>query len=96
MILIVAPWSSFWDRNGIAWLIPTARAYLGNDFVRGAVSGVGFLTAGAGLVELAGVFGLRRPHPEETVSRRSASADADPLRRSTSAKADGEPHMPVE
>jgi hypothetical protein len=61
----VAPWSSFWDRNLFAWLIPAARAYIVNDYVRGAVTGVGFITAGAGLVELAGVFGLRRPAAEE-------------------------------
>ena len=61
----MAPWSSLWDRNAIAWLIPAARAYIANDYVRGAVTGVGFITAGAGLLELAGVFGLRRAAPEE-------------------------------
>jgi hypothetical protein len=60
LILIVAPWSSFWDRNGIAWTLPMIRGYLSNHFVRGAVTGVGIITACAGLVELAGVFGLRR------------------------------------
>ena len=60
LILIVAPWSSYWDRNGIAWMLPTVRAYLSNYFIRGAVTGIGVITACAGLVELAGVFGLRR------------------------------------
>ena len=60
MILIVAPWSSFWDRNGLASMLPGVRAYLSNPFVRGAVTGIGIITAGAGLAELASVFGLRR------------------------------------
>jgi hypothetical protein len=63
LILIVAPWSSFWDRNGIAWMVPVVRGYLSNHFVRGAVTGIGVITACAGLVELAGVFGLRHAAP---------------------------------
>jgi len=34
--------------------------WLSNDFLRGAVSGVGVITASAGLAELAGAFGLSR------------------------------------
>ena len=71
LILIVAPWSQFWDRNGIAWMVPLVRGYLSNHFVRGAVTGVGVITACAGLVELAGVFGLRRPHPAPDTLPRS-------------------------
>lgn len=63
LILIVAPWSSFWDCNGIAWMVPVVRGYLSNHFVRGAVTGIGVITACAGLVELAGVFGLRHAAP---------------------------------
>ena len=60
LILVVAPWSSFWDRNGIASMLPVARGYLSSPFIRGAVTGIGVITACAGLVELASVFGLRR------------------------------------
>jgi hypothetical protein len=35
-------------------------SWLSNPFVRGAVSGIGVITATAGLAELAGAFGLRR------------------------------------
>ena len=70
LILIVAPWSSFWERNGIAWMMPMVRSYVTNPFVRGAVTGIGVITACAGLVELAGVFGLRRS---------AASPDAPPV-----------------
>ena len=61
LILIVAPWSGFWDHNGLAAWLPSTGAWLTSPFVRGAVSGIGLITAIAGLVELAGVFGLRRP-----------------------------------
>lgn len=60
LILIVVPWSGFWDRNAFAFLIPAARPWLASPFLRGAVSGVGIITACAGLVELASAFGLRR------------------------------------
>jgi hypothetical protein len=41
-------------------MVPAARGYLANHFVRGAITGVGLITACAGLVELAGVFGFGR------------------------------------
>jgi hypothetical protein len=59
LILIVAPWSGFWDQNGLASWFPSA-AWITSPFVRGAVTGIGVITSVAGLVELAGVFGLRR------------------------------------
>lgn len=61
LILIVAPWSGFWERNGLASWLPSAGAWITSPFVRGAVTGVGIITAIAGFLELAGVFGLRRP-----------------------------------
>jgi hypothetical protein len=62
---MVAPWSAFWDRNFFAQTL-TASGWLASPFVRGAVSGVGVITASAGLAELAGAFGLRRREPEPT------------------------------
>lgn len=61
LILIVAPWSGFWEQNGFLAAYPAADAWLASPFVRGAVTGVGVITAIAGFLELAGVFGLRRP-----------------------------------
>ena len=60
LILVVAPWSSFWDRNVFAALSPTLDVVLGSAYTRGAVSGVGLITIVAGLAELAGAFGSRR------------------------------------
>ncbi len=61
----MAPWSGFWDRNFFAQT-PALSSWLSNPFVRGAVSGVGVITASAGLAELAGAFGLRRREPNIT------------------------------
>lgn len=59
-VLMVAPWkTAFWDHNFFIDRLPLFEAVLGNVFVRGAVSGIGFLTALAGLAELAGLFGVR-------------------------------------
>lgn len=62
LLLIVLPWSSFWERNyfGIAW--PALQPLLTNNFVRGAVSGLGVLNLLAGFSELAPIFGPRDRH----------------------------------
>jgi hypothetical protein len=55
----VLPWSTFWERNyfGAAW--PALLPILTNDFVRGAISGLGVLNLLAGIAELAPVFSPR-------------------------------------
>lgn len=59
-VLIVAPWkAAFWDHNFFIDRLPFFESVLGNVFVRGAVSGIGGLTALAGLAELASLFGAR-------------------------------------
>ena len=60
LILIVAPWSAFWDRNFFAAAVPALDGLLDSPFARGAVSGIGAITAIAGLAELAAVFLTRR------------------------------------
>lgn len=65
LILIVAPWSGFWDRNFFAASVPALEGVLASPFARGAVSGIGAITAIAGLSELGAVFLARRrsePH----------------------------------
>jgi hypothetical protein len=63
LILIVAPWSAFWDRNAFAQA-EMVRPFLESPFVRGGVSGIGLITAVAGLAELAAAF-RRRPAADE-------------------------------
>jgi hypothetical protein len=59
-ILVVAPWSGFWERNFFAASAPALQPWLQSPFVRGAVSGVGVVTALAGLAELGGILSSRR------------------------------------
>jgi hypothetical protein len=64
LVLLVAPWSGFWFRNVFAQNAVVADL-LSNPFVRGTVSGIGLITATAGLAELAGAFSRgRRREPE--------------------------------
>jgi hypothetical protein len=60
LILVVAPWSAFWDRNFFAEAVPALDGILASPFARGAVSGIGGITVIAGLTELAAAFVSRR------------------------------------
>jgi hypothetical protein len=62
LLLIVLPWSSFWERNYFALVIPAIQPLLTNNFIRGAVSGLGVLNLLAGFAELAPVFAPRDRH----------------------------------
>jgi hypothetical protein len=57
---VVAPWSGFWEHNFFAARLPALEPLLSNLFVRGAVSGIGAITAFAGLAELVALLGVRR------------------------------------
>ena len=46
------PWSSFWELNYFGRLLPALVPVLRNDFVRGAVSGLGVINLIAGFFEL--------------------------------------------
>ena len=60
LILIVAPWSGFWDRNFFAAILPAIADFIGSPYARGAVSGVGVVTLLAGLAEIGGALAVRR------------------------------------
>ena len=55
LVLIVIPWLAFWDRNYFAQLAPPLEALITNNFVRGAVSGLGMINVSVGLVELVSI-----------------------------------------
>lgn len=61
LVLLVAPWTSFWDRNLFVEANPLAEAVLTMHVVRGGVSGLGLLNLGAGVVELARLLVRREP-----------------------------------
>jgi len=58
----VLPWSTFWERNYFVYAWPELRPFVTNDFVRGAISGLGFVNLFAGFAELVPVFAARVPH----------------------------------
>jgi hypothetical protein len=59
LLLILIPWSAFWDRNYFVESLPMLGALLTNNFVRGAVSGLGVVNLLAALGELADMFSGR-------------------------------------
>ena len=65
LALLVAPWSRFWDRNWFVAALPVLEQLLASPYARGAVSGVGLITAFAGLAELFAAFGFRREPPPQ-------------------------------
>ena len=60
LVLLVVPWSPFWDRNYFLQLWPALEAVTRSNLVRGAVSGLGVINLWAAMSELAMLFGLRR------------------------------------
>ena len=84
LVLTVAPWSRYWDRNYFAETLPLVGAMITNNFVRGAVSGLGLVNIAVAISELASIFAARRidspvisinRHPEEQSTLAEASAD---------------------
>lgn len=53
LLLIVAPWSAYWDRNYFAQLSPALHAFITNNYARGAVTGLGAVNLMAALADLA-------------------------------------------
>jgi hypothetical protein len=57
LLLIVMPWwPAFWEHNYFALAWPPLRTVLTNNFVRGAVSGLGLVNLFAGFADLARLF----------------------------------------
>ena len=57
--LVVVPWSTFWDHNYFANAVPLVHAFITNNFVRGAVSGLGVVNIVVGLRELISMLFVR-------------------------------------
>lgn len=52
LFLMFAPWSVLWEHNFLLSYSPGLRAFALNNFVRGGVSGLGFVDCILGLTEL--------------------------------------------
>jgi hypothetical protein len=60
LLLLLVPWSSFWERNYFAVAWPWFEDLLRNNYVRGAVSGLGIVNLLMGFAELFAVLSARR------------------------------------
>jgi hypothetical protein len=75
-MLVVIPWSPYWDHNYFAAAIPAVHRFIINNFVRGAVSGLGVVNATAAVVELVAPLFVRRSPARQSVGiTPSATAD---------------------
>jgi hypothetical protein len=60
VLLVLVPWSAYWERNYFAQILPGLSAVMANHFVRGGVSGLGVINVVAGIAELFSLFSSRR------------------------------------
>ena len=56
LVLTLAPWSAYWDRNYFAETLPIVHELITNNFVRGAVTGLGLVNICAAVADLVGMF----------------------------------------
>jgi hypothetical protein len=59
----VIPWFPFWDDNYFAQVVPAVENLITNNFVRGAVSGLGLVNVYFGLSELVSTLSARHLSP---------------------------------
>jgi hypothetical protein len=70
LVLVLIPWSIYWERNYFLQLLPVLEPFFTNDFVRGAVSGLGLVNFVAGVVEIWSFLTTRHvPEPVVSISR---------------------------
>ena len=60
LLLVLVPWSPFWERNYFLTEFPALLMIVRNNYVRGAVSGLGVVNLLMGFNELAAVLLARR------------------------------------
>ena len=66
LLLVLIPWSAFWDQNYLARIVPGLGALIINNYVRGAVSGLGLVNMWSALAELADLVASRTAGTNET------------------------------
>ena len=65
VLLVLAPWSALWQRNYFGAQFPWLGIWMMSPYVKGAVTGIGLITALGGLRDLVSAFMLRQSsnHP---------------------------------
>jgi len=61
-------WPAFWEHNYFAVAWPPLGTLLTNNFVRGAVSGLGVVNLVAGFADLARLFAAHEPDEPDEMS----------------------------
>ena len=66
LLLVLIPWSAIWDQNYLARVVPGLGALIINNYVRGAVSGLGLVNMWSALAELADLVTSRTAATNES------------------------------
>lgn len=66
LILIVLPWTQFWDRNYFMGMNGSFEMALTNPILRGVVSGVGIVSFAVGVLEIVAILIRRRSEQFDT------------------------------
>ena len=76
LVLVLAPWSTFWEDNYFLRIWAPLQVLAMNDFVRGAVSGIGLLNVAAAVAEMHAFFVERRAqHRVSSITHAPAAED---------------------
>jgi ABC-type transport system involved in cytochrome c biogenesis permease subunit len=76
LVLLIIPWSIYWEQNYFVQALPAVQAFITNDFVRGAVSGLGVVNLLAGFREIRTFLTTPRiQEPIVSISRTPAPED---------------------
>jgi hypothetical protein len=59
LLLVLIPWSAFWERNYFGQVMPVLNELMTNNYFRGAITGLGLVNIWIALVELADLVGGR-------------------------------------
>lgn len=69
LLLVVLPWTTFWDHNYLFEASGYLHALAENHYVRGAVSGLGLWNLAIGFAEVAATVGDRLRGAEADLAR---------------------------
>jgi hypothetical protein len=82
----VLPWSAFWEQNYFARAWPPLQPIFINNFVRGGITGLGFVNLVAAGSELLSLFSVR--HRRETPLGGSGPTEAESYANGPDARAE--------
>jgi hypothetical protein len=90
LLLMVLPWSAYWEHNYFAEAWPALAPVITNHFVRGGVMGLGLVNVVAGVEELRPVLSARQRHDPRLRSAAGASVSVQTT-ADRAAQSDGPP-----